>query len=452
MSYLLLVSLVYLLLGFGFRFGAWVVLVCGVSLMLSEIGSVLNFYVLMSEWVGMDSMSFIMVVLSVLVFMISLVSSYKDVKINKGEKEVNGISAVEAINIIVFGSIMFFSVISWMDFYFFFEFSLIPTFFLILKWGYQPERLQAGVLMLLYTVSASVPLMIGLLSLWWDLGSDNMLLVKMNGSCLFHYSDWVWIVLFLGFLVKLPIYGVHGWLPKAHVEAPLSGSMLLAGVLLKFGGYGLIRFIWFFKWSMSELILFLLALTLWGGVLSSCICVCQSDLKSLIAYSSIGHMAMSLGGLLSFYPLGKMACVCLLFAHGLCSPILFSLSASTYDFVGSRNVILSKGMLRSFPIFSAYWFIFCVVNMGFPPSLNFISEVFCVGSMLWLSVIFCVLGGIMCFMAGCYCLVLYSLVNHGGVSNMINSNFGMSGRYLSSCIFISIILLVGFLFMDYFFV
>jgi len=100
-----------LLLGFGFRFGAWVVLVCGVRLILSEIGSVLNFYVLMREWVGIDSMSFIMVVLRVLVFIIRLVSRYKDVKINKGEKEVNGISAVEAINIIVFGSIMFFRVI-----------------------------------------------------------------------------------------------------------------------------------------------------------------------------------------------------------------------------------------------------------------------------------------------------------------------------------------------------
>lgn len=397
-------------------------------------------------------MSFIMVVLRVLVFIIRLVSRYKDVKINKGEKEVNGISAVEAINIIVFGSIMFFRVIRWIDFFFFFEFSLIPTFFLILKWGYQPERLQAGVLMLLYTVSASVPLIIGLLRLWWDLGRDNMLLVKINGRCLFHYSDWVWIVLFLGFLVKLPIYGVHGWLPKAHVEAPLRGSMLLAGVLLKFGGYGLIRFIWVFQVKISELILFLLALTLWGGVLRSCICVCQRDLKSLIAYSSIGHMAISLGGLLRFYPLGKIACVCLLFAHGLCSPILFSLSASTYDFVGSRNVILRKGILRSFPIFRAYWFIFCVVNMGFPPSLNFIREVFCVGRILWLRVIFCVLGGIMCFMAGCYCLVLYSLVNHGGVRNIINSNFGIRGRYLSSCIFIRIILLVGFLFIDYFFV
>jgi len=106
--------------------------------------------------------------------------------------------------------------------------------------------------------------------------------------------------------------------------------------------------------KISELILFLLALTLWGGVLRSCICVCQRDLKSLIAYSSIGHMAISLGGLLRFYPLGKIACVCLLFAHGLCSPILFSLSASTYDFVGSRNVILRKGILRSFPIFRAY--------------------------------------------------------------------------------------------------
>lgn len=131
-----------------------------------------------------------------------------------------------------------------------------------------------------------------------------------------------------------------------------------------------------------EVVLVLLVASLCGGVLRSCICLCQRDLKSLIAYSSIGHIAISLAGMLTFYGLGKMAGVCIFFAHGLCSPLLFSLAASIYDMVGSRRVVLGKSVLRAFPLFSTYWFLFCVVNIAFPPSLNFLSEVFRIGALI----------------------------------------------------------------------
>nr|UJH93072.1 NADH dehydrogenase subunit 4 [Venus verrucosa]UJH93332.1 NADH dehydrogenase subunit 4 [Venus verrucosa] len=450
MSHLSLIMLIYVLCGFGFKLGGWVVLVCAIGLIMAESSFLFFYYELVSEWIGMDEMSFLMVVLSMMVMMMSVVSSFKDIKLKKEVGGVNAVSVVEMITIITLGSMVFFYMCSWMDF--FFEFSLIPTLVLILKWGYQPERLQAGVYMMMYTVSGSLPLLISLLVFWQSIGSDNMLLVKMISGMALFKSNWVWVFLWMGFLVKLPVYGVHGWLPKAHVEAPLSGSMLLAGILLKFGGYGLIRFMWLTEVSMMESILFLLVVGLWGGVLSSSICICQSDVKSLIAYSSVGHMAMSLGGVLSFYSLGKMSCVCLFFAHGLCSPILFSLAGSTYDFVGSRNVMLSKGMLRSFPIFCSYWFLFCIINMGFPPSLNFLSEVFCVGGLIWTSSIFSVMCGLMCFLTGCYCLVLYSLVNHGLMSELIHPSNPISSRYLYSFIFAMIILMVGFVFVDYFFV
>nr|UJH93124.1 NADH dehydrogenase subunit 4 [Venus verrucosa]UJH93150.1 NADH dehydrogenase subunit 4 [Venus verrucosa]UJH93176.1 NADH dehydrogenase subunit 4 [Venus verrucosa]UJH93202.1 NADH dehydrogenase subunit 4 [Venus verrucosa]UJH93241.1 NADH dehydrogenase subunit 4 [Venus verrucosa] len=450
MSYLSLVLLVYILSCFGFKVGSWVVLVCAFGLILSQTSFSFFYYSLFSEWIGMDEMSLLMVVLGILVMMTGVVSSFKDIKLKKNMGSMDATSVVEMVTIITLGSLVFFSVCSWMDF--FFEFSLIPTLMLILKWGYQPERLQAGVYMMMYTVSGSLPLLISLLVFWQEIESDNMLLVKMISGMMLFKSNWVWVFLWMGFLVKLPVYGVHGWLPKAHVEAPLSGSMLLAGILLKFGGYGLIRFMWLTEVSLMKSILFLLVVSLWGGVLSSCICICQSDMKSLIAYSSVGHMAMSLGGVLSFYSLGKLSCVCLFFAHGLCSPILFSLAGSVYDFVGSRNIMLGKGLLRSFPIFSSYWFLFCVINMGFPPSLNFLSEVFCVGSLIWTSSIFMVLCGMMCFFTGCYCLVLYSLVNHGLMSELVNPSYYISGRYLYSSIFASIILIMGFIFIDYFLV
>nr|YP_010555860.1 NADH dehydrogenase subunit 4 [Marcia hiantina]UYR95092.1 NADH dehydrogenase subunit 4 [Marcia hiantina] len=448
---MLSLSFVFALWGLGMENMGLVVLVCGVGVLVSLFIIPGFYYFSMSEWVGMDEMSMLMVILSVLVTMISIVSSCKDMKESEMNK-VGGFSIMEMVGLVCVGSILFFQSCSWMDFYFFFEFSLVPTFFLILKWGYRPERLQAGTYMIIYTVSSSLPLLMGLAWFWFCVGSDFMLLAKMLSSFSCEDLSWPWLVMSLGFIVKLPVYGVHGWLPKAHVEAPLSGSMLLAGILLKFGGYGIIRFMWFADINMSKVVQFVLVVSLWGGLLSGMICLCQSDLKSLIAYSSIGHMAMALGGFLTLYAVGKTACVCMLFAHGLCSPILFSLAASSYDISGSRNVLLTKGVLRGFPFFSALWFFFCVLNMGVPPSLNFFSEVFCVGSLVWMDSAYGVFGGLMCFLAGCYCLVLYGLVNHGSPSSLNNSFSNLSVRYLFSGVFSMVFLFSGSFFMDFFFV
>nr|YP_010410221.1 NADH dehydrogenase subunit 4 [Tapes dorsatus]URH16432.1 NADH dehydrogenase subunit 4 [Tapes dorsatus] len=450
MNLVLVVMSAFIIWGFGFENVGWVILVCSIGVLVGFLGLPSYQYCLSSEWVGVDEMSLLMVILCVLVTMISVVSSCKDVKVSELSL-VGGFNIVEMVGLVCGGSLLFFQSCSWMDFYFFFEFSLIPTFFLILKWGYRPERLQAASYMIIYTVSSSLPLLMGLVWFWDYVGSDNMLLVSMVSGLSGGNLEWPWLVMSLGFIVKLPVYGVHGWLPKAHVEAPLSGSMLLSGILLKFGGYGMVRFIWFADICFSKYTQLVLVVSMWGGVLSGVICLCQSDLKSLIAYSSIGHMAMSLGGLMTFYGVGKMACVCMLFAHGLCSPILFSLAASCYDICGSRNVLLTKGVLRVFPLFSGLWFLFCVLNMGVPPSLNFYSEIFCVGSLLWGNISFGVLGGMMCFIGGCYCLVLYSLVNHGSPSANVDSYVSLSSRYVYSSIFVMFFLLAGGFFIDMFF-
>lgn len=136
---------------------------------------------------------------------------------------------------------------------------------------------------------------------------------------------------------------------------------------------------------MANVILGVISIAIWGGFLRRCVACCQSDLKSLIAYSSIGHIAVSLGGILTLYSLGKISSVCLLFAHGLTSPVLFSIAARMYDVVGTRNVVLNKGVLRVFSLCSIYWFLFCIINIGFPPSLNFLGEGFCVTALRWFS-------------------------------------------------------------------
>jgi len=187
-------------------------------------------------------------------------------------------------------------------FYFFFETSLIPTLLLIIIWGYQPERLQAGTYLILYTISASLPLLISLLILINHNGHLNINLLfsmmPLNSTLSFIWS----LQLSMAFLVKLPLYSTHLWLPKAHVEAPVAGSMILAGILLKLGVYGLLRIYSIFPEIPTTLLFIIIPLRVVGAILTSFICLRQTDFKALIAYSSVGHIGLLSGGIFSgFY-------------------------------------------------------------------------------------------------------------------------------------------------------
>nr|AVE15527.1 NADH dehydrogenase subunit 4 [Phyllothelys sp. 1 JZ-2017]AVE15654.1 NADH dehydrogenase subunit 4 [Phyllothelys sp. 2 JZ-2017] len=305
-------------------------------------------------------------------------------------------------------------------FYIFFEGSLIPTLFLIFGWGYQPERLQAGMYLLFYTLFASLPLLLGILYLYNNMYYLIFSLMFMN-DCV---SFFMYLSMILAFLVKMPMYLVHLWLPKAHVEAPVSGSMILAGVLLKLGGYGLLRVFMYLSKIGMNMNVFWLSVSLVGGLVISLMCLRQIDMKSLIAYSSVAHMGLVIGGLMTMNIWGFYMTFLLMIAHGLCSSGMFCLANISYERLGSRSLLINKGLLNLMPSMALWWFLLSSCNMAAPPSLNLLGEIGLFNSMIgwmWMVMLFLMM---ISFFSVVYTLYLYSYSQHGIYYSGIYSSMG----------------------------
>ncbi|WPN85965.2 NADH dehydrogenase subunit 4 (mitochondrion) [Culicoides brevitarsis] len=366
-----------------------------------------------SYFLGLDILSYGLILLSLWITSLMFMSSEKIYKYNN---KLNYF--IFMVIFLMLTLILTFSSLNLFLFYFFFESSLIPTFFLILGWGYQPERLQAGFYLMFYTLFASLPLLMTLLYCQNNLNSlSYFMLFKDYKFSLLYFS------LIMAFLVKMPMFFVHLWLLKAHVEAPVSGSMILAGVLLKLGGYGLFRiYILIQSLSMKYNIMFYV-ISLIGGMLISLMCLMQVDMKALIAYSSVAHMGIAISGLMTLSIWGFMGSYILMIGHGLCSSGLFCLSNIIYERTSSRSLFINKGLMNFIPSISMWWFLLSISNMAAPPSLNLMGEIFLLTSIInwsWLSMFFI---SLMTFLGGAYSIYLYCSNQHGNLNSlMLNYN------------------------------
>nr|AFI54755.1 NADH dehydrogenase subunit 4 [Sastragala edessoides] len=361
-----------------------------------------NFLSVISSFFGFDILSYSLINLTFWLIFLMILSSFMIYHMNSLIKEF-----LFVLLLLLLMLIFTFSVDNLLMFYLFFESSIIPTLFLIFGWGYQPERLTAGFYLLFYTLFASLPMLLGIMYVYSSVYTLNFWLISIPVN-LYLYLSMV-----LAFLFKMPMTFVHFWLPKAHVEAPVSGSMILAGILLKLGGYGLFRvYLFLSNYSVSYSYL-LLSISLYGSFIVGLLCLCQVDMKSMIAYSSVAHMSLVICGIMTCSYLGFIGSLIMMLGHGLCSSALFCLSNMIYERTHSRSLIINKGLITFMPTLSMFWFLLCSNNMSSPPSLNLLGEIYLMISIISWDLLTFILLMLASFISCCYSIYLYSITQHG---------------------------------------
>lgn len=265
--------------------------------------------------------------------------------------------------------------------------------------------------MFIYTVFGSLFFLFGICLLFYRGMRDNILRLGRNVNKKVRMFWWVFMI---GFLIKLPVYPFHLWLPKAHVEAPVAGSMVLAGVVLKLGGYGILRLLIVISVNLGlKCYNLILCVGIVGGFYARLVCCRQTDIKCLVAYSSVGHIRLVTLGCLRNIRIGVKGALFIIIGHGLCSSGIFSLVNVFYSHSGYRNLYINKGFLIKSPILCLVGFLLCSSNIAAPPRLNLLGEVLMFICSYVISFCFLLLLMAITIVSAVYSLHLYTSTCHG---------------------------------------